>query len=287
MSFLPVIERKKHTVRTAALIEQCRGESRGIPDCSGYNFNGARTMTPGFEGVITDRYKYVEFEDGSSQLIDLQKDPHEFHDLSRNPGSAGLKRQMAREAPRARPASPADDDRHRPRRVTRPASRRSRTSRRPGSRPTDADWSATARPFPGAPVRVGSSPSTISSTVGIGSRSQASRKAARSIARRRPAASRWRRAAPMSRSSATRQRPEVLPTRRSRTAARCPARSSSVAWSRSRWWSPGGRATRPGSRSAASPKAATVSTSVRGTRPTRSASPRPDGSSGSTPPDPP
>ena len=94
MSFLPVIERKKHTVRTAVLIEQCRGESRGIPDCSGYNFNGARTMTPGFEGVITDHYKYVEFEDGSSQLIDLQKDPHEFHDLSRNPASAGLKRQM-------------------------------------------------------------------------------------------------------------------------------------------------------------------------------------------------
>ena len=95
LSFLPVIERKKHTVRTAALIEQCRGVSRGIPDCSGYNFNGARTMTPGFEGVITDRYKYVEFEDGSSQLIDLRNDPHEFRDLSRDPGSAGLKRQMA------------------------------------------------------------------------------------------------------------------------------------------------------------------------------------------------
>ena len=93
-SFLPVIERKARTVRTAALIEQCRGESRGIPDCSGYNFNGARAMTPGFQGVITDRYKYVEFEDGSRQLIDLQKDPHEFHDLSRNPAYAGVKRQM-------------------------------------------------------------------------------------------------------------------------------------------------------------------------------------------------
>ena len=51
-------------------------------------------MTPGFQGVITHRYKYVEFDDGSRQLIDLKKDPHELHDLSRNPRDAGLRRQM-------------------------------------------------------------------------------------------------------------------------------------------------------------------------------------------------
>ncbi|MGZ5297566.1 MAG: sulfatase-like hydrolase/transferase, partial [Actinomycetota bacterium] len=94
-SFLPVIERKKRTVRTAALIEHCRGVSRGIPDCSGYGTNGARIMTPGFQGVVTERYKYVEFDDGSRQLIDLKKDPHELHDLSRNPGSSALRRAMA------------------------------------------------------------------------------------------------------------------------------------------------------------------------------------------------
>ncbi len=94
-SFLPVIERKRRTVRTAALIEQCRGVSRGIPDCSGYQFNGARAMTPGFEGVITQRYKYVELDDGSRLLIDLKKDPYELRDLSRNPASAGIRRRMA------------------------------------------------------------------------------------------------------------------------------------------------------------------------------------------------
>ncbi|MGZ5296968.1 MAG: hypothetical protein ACXWYT_08645, partial [Actinomycetota bacterium] len=41
------------------------------------------------------RYKYVEFDDGSRQLIDLKKDPHELHDLSRNPGSSALRRAMA------------------------------------------------------------------------------------------------------------------------------------------------------------------------------------------------
>jgi arylsulfatase A-like enzyme len=94
-SFFPVLERKRRTVRTAALIEHCRGVSQGIPDCSGYSTNGARIMTPGFQGVVTERYKYVEFDDGSRQLIDLKKDPHEFRDLSRNPRSAGLRRQMA------------------------------------------------------------------------------------------------------------------------------------------------------------------------------------------------
>jgi arylsulfatase A-like enzyme len=93
-SFLPVIERKKRTVRTAALIEHCRGVNRGIPDCSGYSTNGARIMTPGFQGVVTERYKYVEFDDGSRQLIDLKKDPYELRDLSRNPGSAALRRAM-------------------------------------------------------------------------------------------------------------------------------------------------------------------------------------------------
>jgi arylsulfatase A-like enzyme len=95
-SFLPVVERKMHTVRTAVLIEHCRGVSRGIPDCSGYAANGARIMTPGFQGVITERYKYVEFDDGSRQLIDLRSDPHELHDLSRKPGGlAAVRRAMA------------------------------------------------------------------------------------------------------------------------------------------------------------------------------------------------
>jgi hypothetical protein len=52
-------------------------------------------MTPGFQGVVTQRYKYVEFDDGSSQLIDLKEDPHELHDLSRNPRSSALRRAMA------------------------------------------------------------------------------------------------------------------------------------------------------------------------------------------------
>ncbi len=49
-SFLPVIERKKRTVRTAALIEQCRGVSRGIPDCSGYQLQRRADDDAGVRG---------------------------------------------------------------------------------------------------------------------------------------------------------------------------------------------------------------------------------------------
>ena len=246
-SFLPVIERKKHTVRTAALIEQCRGESRGIPDCSGYNFNGARTMTPGFEGVVTERYKYVEFEDGSSQLIDLKKDPHEFHDLSRNPGSAALKRQMAAKLhalmrPRLQTTIATGPSRVRvPRRgvlvlLAVPVR----------DLPMPLDPERQVRPValvPGWVRRLQRSRRRAA----IGSRSPASRRPA--AIDRSPASRSFTLASSRSRRLA-RQPPGSDPwcrrRARSRTAARSQARSSSVAWSRSSTVVPWARATRPG-----------------------------------------
>lgn len=81
-SFLPVLQRQQHTVRTAALIEQCRGVSQGTPSCSGLTFDGGKVVTPGFQGIVTERYKYVEYDDGSTQLIDLRHDPLETRNLA-------------------------------------------------------------------------------------------------------------------------------------------------------------------------------------------------------------
>jgi arylsulfatase A-like enzyme len=94
-SFLPVLERKRSTVRTAALIEGCRGVSKGSLDCSGLGFNGGRVETPGFEGIVTQRYKYVEFDDGSVQLVDLKRDPHELRDLAGSSRRSGLQQSLA------------------------------------------------------------------------------------------------------------------------------------------------------------------------------------------------
>ena len=86
-SFLPVLQRKERTVRTAALIEHCRGISEGTAGCSGLTFEGGKVVTPGFQGIVTERYKYVEYDDGSTQLIDLKHDPLETRNLA-----AGRKR---------------------------------------------------------------------------------------------------------------------------------------------------------------------------------------------------
>jgi arylsulfatase A-like enzyme len=94
-SFLPILQHKE-PLRTAALIEHCRGVSRGTLDCTGLKYDGGRVETPGFQGIVTRRYKYVEFDDGSVQLLDLKKDPHELHDLSRDPRRAALRRTLDR-----------------------------------------------------------------------------------------------------------------------------------------------------------------------------------------------
>jgi len=94
-SFLPVLQRKRPTVRTAALIESCRGASKGSVDCSGLEYDGGRVKTPGFEGIVTKRYKYVEYDDGSVQLVDLAKDPHELRDLAGERRVAALQRSLA------------------------------------------------------------------------------------------------------------------------------------------------------------------------------------------------
>jgi N-acetylglucosamine-6-sulfatase len=94
-SFLPVLQRKRPTVRTAALIESCRGASMGSLDCSGLEYDGGRVKTPGFEGIVTPRYKYVEYDDGSVQLVDLKKDPHELRNLAGDRRMAVLQRGLA------------------------------------------------------------------------------------------------------------------------------------------------------------------------------------------------
>src|SRR5207244_13374500 len=93
-SFLPVLERKKRTVRSAALVEACRGPSYGSLPCSGLVYDGGRVDTPGFEGIVTERYKYVEYDDGSRLLIDLKRDPLELHDLSGTRRGALLERSL-------------------------------------------------------------------------------------------------------------------------------------------------------------------------------------------------
>ena len=94
-SFLQVLQGKRRTVRTAALIEECRGVSQGTAGCSGLTYEGGKVMTPGFQGIVTERYKYVELDDGSTLLIDLKQDPLEMHNLAGLKSRSSLQRKLA------------------------------------------------------------------------------------------------------------------------------------------------------------------------------------------------
>ncbi len=284
-SFMPILEHRKG-LRTAALIEHCSGPSRGTLDCSGVKFDGGRVETPGFHGIVTQRYKYVEFDDGSIQLLDLKKDPHEMHNLARDRAYAHLKQQLA----------------HRMRAIMSPrldttiatgpvprcthASRGSRTSRSRGSPPIDAVSTPPARPVRGTRVRAGSMRTATSRTATTSSRSWASARAGVRIGRRRRAPSTSSLPpAPTSSCSRTPPPPRRARAPRSRTRRRFPTRRSNAACPRGPPTPSGRRARRAASRSPVSRKGRIGSRCARMTPPpVRRAIRVLAGSSGSTPP---
>jgi arylsulfatase A-like enzyme len=89
-SLVPLLSGESTSVRSALLIEHCRGVSRGTPPCSGLWFYGTQTSPSGFDGVVTSRYKYVRYDDGSRLLINLRTDPNELTNLIGAPGSAPI-----------------------------------------------------------------------------------------------------------------------------------------------------------------------------------------------------
>jgi arylsulfatase A-like enzyme len=94
----------------AVLLLGCRTTlhaSGGGGKCGGYP---AYTGMPW--GLRTQRYKYIEYEDGSRQLFDLATDPYELHNLGSNPQYQVLmrawhERMRALDGPTTFPAPPA------------------------------------------------------------------------------------------------------------------------------------------------------------------------------------
>jgi hypothetical protein len=87
-SFVPLLNGSARSIRSALLIEHCQGVSKGTPPCSGLSFYAHQTRAGAYRGVVTTRYKYVLYDDGSRELFDLQQDPAELENLVGAPGSA-------------------------------------------------------------------------------------------------------------------------------------------------------------------------------------------------------
>ena len=87
-SFVPLVDGSARSTRSALLIEHCQGVSKGTPPCSGLSFFAHQTRAGAFRGVVTSRYKYVQYDDGSRELFDLQHDPNELVNLVGSPHAA-------------------------------------------------------------------------------------------------------------------------------------------------------------------------------------------------------
>ncbi len=98
-SFIPLLDGSARSTRSALLLEHCQGVSKGTPPCSGLSFFAHQTRAGGFRGVVTSRYKYVQYDDGSRELFDLKQDPNELENLVGSPHAArtiaGLRAKLA------------------------------------------------------------------------------------------------------------------------------------------------------------------------------------------------
>ena len=49
--------------------------------------------------VRSEQFRYVRYRDGSEELYDHRKDPHEWHNVADNPEYAAAKKQLAQSIP--------------------------------------------------------------------------------------------------------------------------------------------------------------------------------------------
>lgn len=91
VSLTPLFRSPQAAVRDAALIENCQGIKY---PCHGIASRGSRII-PSFWGVVTDRYKYVEYLTGHKELFDLQSDPYELVNLTGDESHSTVKQALA------------------------------------------------------------------------------------------------------------------------------------------------------------------------------------------------
>ena len=67
---------------------------------------------PGNDSVRTETHRYIRYADGSEELYDMRKDPHEFKNLSADPKTKKLRKKLASYFPKS-PAKPVKGSRSR------------------------------------------------------------------------------------------------------------------------------------------------------------------------------
>jgi hypothetical protein len=62
---------------------------------------------PGNDSVRTETHRYIRYADGSEELYDMRKDPHEFKNLASDPKTKKLRKKLASYFPK-NPAKPVE-----------------------------------------------------------------------------------------------------------------------------------------------------------------------------------
>jgi hypothetical protein len=107
-SLLPIVSRTKDHVHDAVLLEWCQAGNRDPCQSEDRAEELNVVELPHYWGIETERYVYVEYATGESELYDLVNDPFEMTNLAADPSKKALWGDLARqlEALRAPPDTP-------------------------------------------------------------------------------------------------------------------------------------------------------------------------------------
>jgi N-acetylglucosamine-6-sulfatase len=103
-SLVPLLRHTETGIRDAALMEHCMGSLFLCP--AKKVGDDLQLQPPGFLGLVTPKWKYVEYATGAQELYDLWRDPGEKRNLARNAGTAALRRRLGRRIRELMSASP-------------------------------------------------------------------------------------------------------------------------------------------------------------------------------------
>ncbi|HEX7463724.1 MAG TPA: sulfatase-like hydrolase/transferase, partial [Actinomycetota bacterium] len=93
-SLVPILDGSSSSVREGVLLQQCQGVVGGNEPCYGF-YHGPQRTVPAFWGIVTERYKYVEYVTGEEELFDLSSDPNELTNLAGSAAFAGERARLA------------------------------------------------------------------------------------------------------------------------------------------------------------------------------------------------
>jgi arylsulfatase A-like enzyme len=124
VSLLPLLDGSSTSVRDSVLIENCEAASYPctggsspdiqnddglypIPADSPLAITG-RTRVPPFYGIVTDQYKYIEYQTREKELYDFAVDPYEIINLAGNPEYEAVQADLASQLAVLESAPPVD-----------------------------------------------------------------------------------------------------------------------------------------------------------------------------------